>query len=611
MKCKNNLITFLIIIVHISYSNDFNPINGSLLNYNQIFFRWPQINNSYFYELYITSDSTQNTFYSQNNSIILSDFNWAHDYYWFVCGFNENGDLISCHANNFFNINQLPNNYPNNINILVNEQLEYSPGITILDFESLNFSLALNSQGYPVWFADRFNFSNNKILVAEFLDNGNFVGFAVGKGYEFNLDSEIIFQTSDEYGVHHDFNKSEYNTYFFIDAVIDSNMCPIECDENLPNIIPWQGDRFIELDQNGNLLWEWNTFDYLSLNEYNPLWVEDYTGSTEFDWTHSNSVYFDSLTDRVYISIRNLSRIVAIDYNTKEIIWNLGNTDFMNQIFFDEDFGFSHQHSAQITYDDNLLFFDNGRNNNPELSRCIEIEIVNNQNPELIWEYILPDTLLTLSRGECDKLLNGNTLITAGRTGNVLEVNDNNQIVWHLNAKDNNNNSISIYRSQRVINLYPNAFSFKINNLNGEYNEFYLNPNEDNLIITIYNNSWLSQIFKYELYNYNNVLLLENSVTIPNDNEITIVENLNIYNNSYFNLKIYPEKNPNYFQSIMFNRNFISYDINDDNFINILDIIMVINIIFEQISSENSADFNQDGVINLLDIIILVNSILN
>ena len=542
MKCKNNLITFLIIIVHISYSNDFNPINGSLLNYNQIFFRWPQINNSYFYELYITSDSTQNTFYSQNNSIILSDFNWAHDYYWFVCGFNENGDLISCHANNFFNINQLPNNYPNNINILVNEQLEYSPGITILDFESLNFSLALNSQGYPVWFADRFNFSNNKILVAEFLDNGNFVGFAVGKGYEFNLDSEIIFQTSDEYGVHHDFNKSEYNTYFFIDAVIDSNMCPIECDENLPNIIPWQGDRFIELDQNGNLLWEWNTFDYLSLNEYNPLWVEDYTGSTEFDWTHSNSVYFDSLTDRVYISIRNLSRIVAIDYNTKEIIWNLGNTDFMNQIFFDEDFGFSHQHSAQITYDDNLLFFDNGRNNNPELSRCIEIEIVNNQNPELIWEYILPDTLLTLSRGECDKLLNGNTLITAGRTGNVLEVNDNNQIVWHLNAKDNNNNSISIYRSQRVINLYPNAFSFKINNLNGEYNEFYLNPNEDNLIITIYNNSWLSQIFKYELYNYNNVLLLENSVTIPNDNEITIVENLNIYNNSYFNLKIYPEK---------------------------------------------------------------------
>ena len=40
---------------------------------------------------------------------------------------------------------KLPNNYPNNINILVNEQLEYSPGITILDFESL-FQMASYSE---------------------------------------------------------------------------------------------------------------------------------------------------------------------------------------------------------------------------------------------------------------------------------------------------------------------------------------------------------------------------------------------------------------------------------------------------------------------------------
>ena len=36
----------------------------------------------------------------------------------------------------------------------------------------------------------------------------------------------------------------------------------------------------------------------------------------------------------VYISLRNLSRITAIDYNSKEIIWNLGNPDFMEEIFF-------------------------------------------------------------------------------------------------------------------------------------------------------------------------------------------------------------------------------------------------------------------------------------
>ena len=40
--------------------------------------------------------------------------------------------------------------------------------------------------------------------------------------------------------------------------------------------------------------------------------------------------------------------------------------------------------------------------------------------------------MVTLSRGECDRLSNGNTLISVGRTGNVLEVNNQNEIVWHL-----------------------------------------------------------------------------------------------------------------------------------------------------------------------------------
>jgi hypothetical protein len=75
----------------------------------------------------------------------------------------------------------------------------------------------------------------------------------------------------------------------------------------------------------------------------------DFGGNPDFDWTHSNSVYFDEEEGIVYVSIRNLSRIIAIDYNTKEILWNIGNPNFMEEVFFDNDFGFSHQHSAQIT----------------------------------------------------------------------------------------------------------------------------------------------------------------------------------------------------------------------------------------------------------------------
>ena len=140
----------------------------------------------------------------------------------------------------------------------------------------------------------------------------------------------------------------------------------------------------------------------------------DFGGNPNFDWTHSNSVYYDEDLDIVYISIRNLSRITAIDYSTKEILWNLGNPDFMEEVFFDNSFDFSHQHSAQVTNQKNILFFDNGRDNIPELSRCVEIEIDNNiENAEFIWEHVLPIEMATLSRGECDRLENGNTLISS------------------------------------------------------------------------------------------------------------------------------------------------------------------------------------------------------
>ena len=89
----------------------------------------------------------------------------------------------------------------------------------------------------------------------------------------------------------------------------------------------------------------------------------------------------------------------------------MGDASFMDNQFFDNDFGFSGQHSAQITENGNLIF-DNGRDSDPRLSRCIEINISDDENPQLIWEYVA-DTMLTLSRGECDRLINGNTLITA------------------------------------------------------------------------------------------------------------------------------------------------------------------------------------------------------
>ena len=582
---------------------DFLPVDGQSLNYTQIFFRWPQIIGSDSYEITIHHNMDFSIYSSQNNSIILDDFSWGEEYSWEACGLDEFNNSIDCYAQHNFNINVLPLNYPGDVNVITYNEVLSNPGITILDYESLNFSAALNINGEAIWFADRTNFPLSKIIVTGFSKNGNFMGYGTF-GYEFNLDSEIIFQTP--HSVHHSIIKSNNETYFSIGGNQETHLCPEPqlCGDG--DMI-WKGDSFIEVDFQGEILWEWDAFDYLSLDEYNSQWI-GYPTSEQIDWTHSNSVFFDDANNIVYVSMRNLSRITAIDYTTKEIIWNLGDSGFMDEVFFTEDFGFSHQHSAQITDEGNLLFFDNGRDNNPELSRCLEIEFNDNEDPELVWEYILPDSMLTLSRGECDRLLNGNTLISAGRTGNVIEVDDNDEIVWHLRAKIDNGLNVNIYRSERVPNLYPHAFSFEVNNLEGSYPNYSI---EDNSVgLTIFNKGWSSQLFKFELFDNSNMLVASGEALIPSNNEeIFMIGPLNDGINTY-TLNVFTDNRIDLQQSVIFEKNMMMGDLNEDYIVNILDILIMVNIIMGSLDDPGNADINDDNLINILDIVVLVNIIL-
>jgi len=52
-------------------------------------------------------------------------------------------------------------------------------------------------------------------------------------------------------------------------------------------------------------------------------------------------------------------------------------------------------------------------------------------------------------------------------------------------------------------------------------------------------------------------------------------------------------------------------DINSDGEVNVLDVIMVVNMILEQLPTQESADLNNDSDINILDVLLLVNIILN
>ena len=225
---------------------------------------------------------------------------------------------------------------------------------------------------------------------------------------------------------------------------------------------------------------------------------------------------------------------------------------------------------------------------------------------------MLPDTMLTLSRGECDRLSNSNTLITAGRTGNILEINYQNEIVWHLNAK-NNNLPVAMYRSERIDNLFPNIYSFIIDSLFGSYGAYHISDNSENINFMIYNEGWSEQNFTYQLINDSNLILHENEVYIDAYDQENIIINLNgpLLNN--YTLKVFNSENDiiQNFQIIEFSTDFVLGDTNDDLLVNILDLTNIINVILFDELYNYRFDIRFDGGINISDIIYLINIILN
>tara|TARA_A100001011_G_C14306277_1_gene843318 strand:+ start:1410 stop:3194 length:1785 start_codon:yes stop_codon:yes gene_type:complete len=591
----------LVIIYMISFlfSFDYSPSLGASLNYTSVFFKWPQISNKQSYKIYINSASNDERIYSSDsNAIIIRGLNWDKDYFWRVCGLDENDSEVECYENLYFSIKSIPANFPD-INILFNsENLNYLNGITILDFESIGISAGLDISGNAIWFVTPDSFPTNKIIITQVLDNGNFLGFANGVGYEFDIDGQIVFQTPQSIGVHHQIHKAG-ETYFVLDQ--DRRQCPDNCPSDLPDVDYWKGDNFVELDFDGNVVWELSTFDFLGSNEYNPFWI-DFIINQGYDWTHSNSIFFESGV--VYVSMRNLSRISAIDYDTKEVIWHIGDLDFMDSIFFNDGFGFSHQHSAQIIDNGNILFFDNGRNNNPEVSRCLEISF-NESDAEIAWEHVLPSEMLTLSRGECDRLNNGNTLISAGASGTVLEVDSNNDFVWKLLAKSNDNPT-RIYRSQRIPGLFSNAFSYEVDNMIKEDGSYYFS--KDSLILNSYNLGYLNQKYCYRFYNSNDALVLDGDFEVGADSNTSLaLDFIDFYLGDY-RLDVYPLNNISKKQSLNFKK-VDAGDVNLDELVNVSDIILIVTLILGN-QYTYLADMDENRSVNVSDIVLVVNKIL-
>ncbi|HHR5854938.1 TPA: aryl-sulfate sulfotransferase [Providencia alcalifaciens] len=280
---------------------------------------------------------------------------------------------------------------------------------------------------------------------------------------------------------HHDFqregNPVGYYTPDLISPIYEGKTLLL-CHRNIQNPQisdkPLLDDVFVEVNWQGNIVWTWALSDHFSELGFsetaknvfyrNPNLISDGVG----DYLHINSLsrlgpnkhYDNGNTDfhpeNIIWSSREANIIGITSRETRKIVWQIG-PDYTHDNVKHLG-GIIGQHHAHLIPQGlpgagNILLFDNGwqagygqatptslyglKNACRDYSRVLEIDPI---SLDIVWQHSANEQGFKMPTNRfrffsphvssAQRLLNGNTLITEGADGRIIEVTKENKIAW-------------------------------------------------------------------------------------------------------------------------------------------------------------------------------------
>jgi len=142
-----------------------------------------------------------------------------------------------------------------------------------------------------------------------------------------------------------------------------------------------------EFDRRGKRVWSWSAADYLM---HSDLYDRKKTnGQFDLTDTHENAFFFDEKKNELYVSFRNINRIVKLQYPSGKVLdvfgtlYTPGDRELNNDLFCG-------QHNCRVSKDGYLYCFNNNTCNYP----CQKPTIIMIQQPagpngqmKKVWEY--------------------------------------------------------------------------------------------------------------------------------------------------------------------------------------------------------------------------------
>lgn len=327
-----------------------------------------------------------------------------------------------------------------------------NPRIRANDFDGSKFGMlaTIDSLGEIVWYyrcnsrISDFNFHPNKRISYMTADHrfveidllGNIItSWYASERPDGPVDNSIPIKSLT---FHHDAMLLPNGNYLILGTDINEvdNYYTSDIDINAPRKRQKvMGDVIIEFTPDGEIVWQWNAFDHLDPMRigYNTFigyrFSRGYPGV--LDWTHSNTVLYDSTDNTVILNSRYLSSLIKI-YRNGSIKWIFGEPSGLSQELIKKSIKpikgdwFWYQHSISFTPNGSILIFNNNlirarpfnEKDNTGFSHVVEF-VINEQDftAEQIWTSTIQDVpgVQSGEMGDVDYLeKTGNILVSYG-----------------------------------------------------------------------------------------------------------------------------------------------------------------------------------------------------
>jgi hypothetical protein len=246
--------------------------------------------------------------------------------------------------------------------------------------------------------------------------NGDLLGIYEGQGIV-KLDAQSRVLWAHRGGTHHDLFVTADGTIYTLDRE----------GKIIPRINPDKGvleDFVTVLDPAGKVLRKISILECFENSPYASL-LQRMPREGDIFHTNTLEVLDGRFADRdpafrkgnLLVSVLKLDTLAVLDPERRTVVWARTG-------------GWRRQHQPTFLDDGHLLLFDN-TGAGLERSRVLEIEPASGK---VVWQYggTPAEDLFSKTLGSCQRLPNGNTLITESENGRALEVTHDKRVVWEF-----------------------------------------------------------------------------------------------------------------------------------------------------------------------------------